>query len=405
MTQFPNDFLWGAATSAYQVEGDNKFSDWWEWEKRVNLKDCSGRAARHYEFYEQDFDLAKELHHNCHRLSIEWARIEPEDGKFSKSELEHYKQVILALKSRSLTPIVTLHHFTNPIWFAKLGGWRNKKAGTYFLRYVEKIVSLLSEDVPFWVTINEPMVYVYYSYLLGFWPPQDKSLFAARQVTKSLLNAHIKAYHLIRGIYKRNNLDYPKISIAQNMQAFVPCLPTLRNRIASYLRHRSYNLEFVEKLIAKRAIDFIGMNYYSPTWVELTGWGINNFACDVCKVDHRHLRKNSMGWDIYPQGLYDLLMGLKNYNLPVIILENGICTDDDALRWNYIREHLENVFKAIANGVKVSGYVYWSLLDNYEWDKGFSPRFGLVEVDYNTYKRSVRESARKFSEVCLTSKL
>lgn len=391
MVQFPKGFFWGASTSAYQVEGNNTFSDWWEWERRVKLKDFSGLACRHYDFYAQDFDLAKELNHNCHRLSIEWARIEPEEGKFSCAELEHYRQVIRALKERGLEPIVTLHHFTNPIWFAKLGAWRNNQSGKYFLRYVEKVVDALSNDVRFWVTINEPMVYVYFSYLLGLWPPQNRSILISRQVTNSLVKAHIKAYHLIHVIYKRKDLGYPKISIAQNMQAFVPCPHSLRNKFAAFLRHKSYNLEFIEKLIRQRAIDFIGMNYYSPSWV---GSG-----------HRRLLRKNSMGWDIYPQGLYDLLVGLKKYNLPVFILENGICTDNDSLRWDYIREHLESVNKAIAKGVKVLGYIYWSLLDNYEWDKGFAPRFGLIEVDYNTYKRKVRESARKFSQVCLTGRL
>ena len=405
MTEFPKEFLWGAATSAYQVEGDNVSSDWWEWEKRAGLKDLSGKAARHYEFYAQDFDLAKELNHNCHRLSIEWARIEPEEGNFSEKELGHYKQVILALKARSLQPIVTLHHFTNPVWFAKAGGWQNKEAVKYFLRYVEKTVKALSSGVRFWVTINEPMVYTYFSYLLGTWPPQEKSLLKARAVTNTLVNAHIEAYGLIRDIYKKGNLKYPQISIAQNMQAFVPCVPSLRNKIAAFLRHKSYNLEFIERLIKKRAIDFIGINYYSPSWVELGGWGINNFASDVCKSNHRQLKKNSMGWDIYPKGLYDLLISLKIYNLPVFILENGICTDDDSLRWDYIREHLESVSKAMNEGVKLLGYIYWSLLDNFEWDKGFAPRFGLIEVDYNTYKRYVRESARKFAEVCRTSKL
>ncbi|MDD5518688.1 MAG: glycoside hydrolase family 1 protein [Candidatus Omnitrophica bacterium] len=395
MIEFPKEFLWGAATSAYQVEGNNMFSDWWEWEKRISLKHLSGLACRHYEFYAQDFDLAKGLNHNCHRLSIEWARVEPEEGKFSGEELEHYRRVILALKERGLRPIVTLHHFTNPIWFAKIGAWRNRKADKYFLRYVEKVVNILAGEVPFWVTINEPNVYAYHSYLLGLWPPQGKSFFRARQVTHNLVNAHIQAYHLIRDIYKKNNLSYPKISIAQNMQAFIPRLPSLANKIAVYLKHKFYNLEFIEKLIAHQAIDFIGMNYYSPSWVGKGGR----------KADPGVLRKNSMGWDIYPQGLYDLLMGLKNYNLPVFILENGICTDNDALRWDYIKEHLESLSRAMQNGVKILGYVYWSLLDNFEWDKGFGPRFGLVEVDYHTYQRTIRESARKFSEVCLTNKL
>ena len=391
MIEFPKEFLWGAATSAYQVEGDNALSDWWEWEKRVNLKDASGKATRHYEFYAQDFDRAKELSHNCHRFSIEWARIEPEEGKFCEKELEHYKQVILALKERSLKPIVTLHHFTNPLWFAKLGAWRNKKAAGYFLRYVNKVVSAAASDVNFWVTINEPNVYTYFSYLLGTWPPQDKSLLRSRQVTNTLVNAHISAYRLIRDIYKRRNLEPPKISIAQNMQAFVPCPPTLINKFAANLKHKFYNLKFIEKIISARAIDYIGINYYSPNWVG--------------RGKRPVLRKNSMGWDIYPQGLYDLLKGLKIYGLPVFILENGVCTDDDSLRWDYIRGHLENLNRAMREGVNALGYVYWSLLDNFEWDKGFAPRFGLIEVDYNTYQRTIRESARKFSETCRTGRL
>jgi beta-glucosidase len=391
MIEFPKKFLWGASTSAYQVEGNNMSSDWWEWEKRVALQDLSGQACRHYELYAQDFDLAKELNHNCHRLSIEWARVEPSEGKFSQSELEHYARVILALKERGLSPIVTLHHFTNPVWFAKIGAWRNKKADKYFLRYVEKVVSLLAGEVSFWVTINEPNVYAYYSYLLGLWPPQDKSLLRAKQVINTLVNAIFRAYHLIRGIYQKSNLEYPRISIAQNMQAFVPCPPSWINKFAAGLKHKVYNLEFLEKIRAGRALDYIGINYYSPNWV---GRGKSPL-----------LRKNSLGWDIYPEGLYDILKGLKAYDLPVFILENGICTADDALRWDYIREHLESVARAIQDGVKVSGYLYWSLLDNFEWDKGFSPRFGLVEVDYHTYQRTIRESARKFAAVCLTYKL
>lgn len=405
MIQFPKDFFWGAATSAYQVEGNNIHSDWWSWEKRANLKDVSGSACRHYDLFREDFDLAKSLHHNCHRLSIEWARVEPQEGKFSLEELAHYKEVILALVERGLEPVVTLHHFTNPEWFAQKGAWRNAHADKYFLRYAEKVVELLSDNVRFWITINEPNVYTYFSYLLGVWPPQHKSLIESSRVINSLADIHISSYHLIRKIYKKKNLAPPKISIAQNMQAFVPCIPSLRNKLAAYLRHKSYNLEFIDKVYRYGALDFIGLNYYSPTWVELAGWGIRNFFSDTCKQNHKNLKKNSMGWDIYPQGLYDLLISLKKYKLPVFILENGICTQDDTLRWDYIQEHLKSVNRAISCGVEVWGYIYWSLLDNFEWDKGFAPRFGLIEVDYNTYSRSVRESAKKFARVCLTSEL
>jgi beta-glucosidase len=405
MIKFPEDFLWGAATSAYQVEGNNTNSDWWAWEKSLSLKEVSGQACRHYELYAQDFDLARSLNHNAHRLSLEWSRIEPEEGKFSSQELEHYTDVILSLKERNLEPIITLHHFSNPLWFARLGGWQNRKAGAYFLRFVEQVVNKLKDKVRYWVTINEPLVYVYHAYILGSWPPQVKSFLKAGGVQRNLVTAHIHAYRLIHRIYQNNKLEAPYVSIAKNMPAFVPCSPTLKNRISTYLRKKLFNFNLIDKLVRYHCLDFIGINYYTRTLVEVERWNFRNLMIDVCKNNHHPLPKNSLGWDIYPQGLYNLLLKLKKYNLPIIILENGICTDDDNLRWDFIAEHLENIHLAMEQGVNLIGYIYWSLIDNYEWDKGFGPRFGLIEVDYNSYRRTLRESARKFAAVCKTGRL
>jgi len=399
MNRFPHDFFWGAATSAYQVEGNNLNSDWWEWEKKAG-KEPSAAACRSYELYEQDFDLAKELNHNAHRLSIEWSRIEPQPGQFSLKELEHYKDVILALKERGLEPIVTLHHFTNPLWFAKAGGWQNKKAPAYFLNFIQKAVNFLCADVRFWVTINEPMVYVYHAYILGQWPPQERSAWKAKAVTDNLVSAHIKAYRVIHGIYKQRNLQNCFVSIAKNIQFFTPCILNPMNKFASWLRDRYYNLDFIRRLLRYKSLDYIGINYYSRSAVELKKIGFRNLFVDVCEnKEHSQLKKNSLGWDIYPQGLYELLIKFKRFNLPLFILENGICTEDDNLRWDFIHEHLKAVNRAMAEGVNVMGYIYWSLIDNFEWDKGFCPRFGLIKVDYNTYKRSIRESASKFAHV------
>ena len=381
---FPRGFLWGAATSAYQVEGNNRNCDWWEWEKSAGIKELSGEACRHYQLYKQDFDLARGLGHNAHRLSVEWSRIEPEDGKFSAQEINHYQDVILSLIERGLEPVVTLHHFTNPIWFAKLGGWRNKDAPLYFSRFTEQIVRALGDKVKYWATINEPMVYVYHSYIIGVWPPQEKSFHVSRQVTRNLILAHLKAYKSIHNIYKSNNWSHPMVSIAKNLQDFLPCKNTLRNRIAVYLRDSGFNLRFLDALARHRAMDFIGINYYTRSLVETQGWGIRHMLLDTCKLGHSTLSKNDMGWDIYPEGLYRLLLKLKKYRLPVFILENGICTQDDKLRWEFISSHLRNVHQAISQGVDVMGYIYWSLLDNFEWDKGFGPRFGLIEIDYKT---------------------
>jgi len=405
MIQFPHTFLWGAATSAHQVEGGNSNNDWWEWEQNGGGKGASGQACRSYDLYSQDFYLAQELHHNAHRISVEWSRIEPAEGEFSERAIEHYKLVAGSLKERGLEPIVTLHHFTNPLWFAKKGGWLNKKAPEYFARFSAKIVEALADKVRFWVTINEPMVYVYHSYVLGVWPPQLKSISKAGQVTDNLVAGHVAAYRKIHAIYKNRQLSAPMVSIAKNVQAFSACSPTLLNKFGVYIRNKYYNLDFIERIRRYKAIDYIGINYYSRSLVDICGFSYDELFVGGCKHNHSILPKNTLGWDIYPQGLYDILMMYKKYNLPQLILENGICTLDDNQRWDFIREHLIKLSQAMRAGADVLGYIHWSLIDNFEWDKGFAPRFGLIEVDYNTYKRTIRESARKFSQVCLNNRL
>jgi len=405
MIEFPKDFFWGAATAAHQVEGANRNCDWWEWEASGGGKEPSGDACQHYQYYEQDFDLAKTLNHNCHRFSIEWSRIQPAEDKFSEEALEHYRRVIRALRQRGIEPVITLHHFTSPLWFSRLGGWENKKSVEYFLRYAEYVVSRLAPEVRFWVTINEPMVYTYFSYIKGDWPPQVRSYVRAQKVKTNLAESHIRAFRLIHGLYRKNSLASPMVSIAHNMIAFVPCGKSFRDRLGAYLRNYLFNLCFIEKLIRHKSLDFIGINYYTRHLVDTRAWTRDELLVNVCGQGHDSLKKNSLGWEIYPQGLFQLLLSLRRYKLPVFILENGICAEDDTVRWEYIRGHLASVARAIAEGVNVMGYVYWSLMDNFEWDKGFAPRFGLIAVNYQNQERSVRESAKRFSRVCAAGRL
>jgi len=405
MIKFPPGFLWGAATSAYQVEGNNVNSDWWQWEKKAG-KESSGFACRHYELFKLDFDQAQRLHHNAHRLSIEWSRIEPRRGKFSRKELKHYLDVILALKKRGIEPIVTLHHFSNPAWFSRLGGWLSPLSVNRFLRFCDFIVLPLAKHVRFWVTINEPTIYISHAYIFGAWPPQAKSYIKAAVVEENLAWAHVRAYNLINRIYKRSGLDKPDIGIAHHLVDYIPRKKDFKNRLAIYFRDRLYNMGFIERIIRhnllRKHMDFIGLNYYSRQVVDLKKFGLRNLAMDVLDKKYLRCKRNSLGWAIYPEGIYDVLMGLKIYDLPVLITENGICTGDDDQRWKYIYSHLNYIHRAIREGVNVIGYLYWSLMDNFEWDKGFAPRFGLIDVDYATYKRTVRPSARKFARVCRT---
>ncbi|MBF0485570.1 MAG: glycoside hydrolase family 1 protein [Candidatus Omnitrophica bacterium] len=404
MIKFPSNFFWGAATSAYQVEGGNRNSDWWPWEKETG-KVCSGEACRHYELYEQDFDLAKSLGHNAHRLSVEWSRVEPEEGQFSSKELEHYINVILALKKRGIEPVVTLHHFTNPIWFSRSGGWEDRRSVARFLRYCDYVVRALSPHVRYWITINEPTIFFSHAYLFGFWPPQARSFWRARAVHDNLIAAHVEVYRRIHRIYKAAGLLRPAVSLSQHVSAVVACRPDVRNNIAARLRDYWYNVELLDAVMRQKSMDFIGLNYYSRNLVDVTSWRMSSLMMETCQKGHHPVKRNSLGWDIYPEGLYQVLLKLKRYDLPVMITENGICTSDDNLRWEFLSGHLKNIHLAMGAGVKVTGYLYWSLLDNFEWDKGFTPRFGLINVDYATYQRTARPSAAQFARVSTTGVL
>jgi len=381
--RFRDGFLWGSATSAHQVEGGN-VNDWSKWEKsskRVKQlkkqgKDpdqyISAQAGDHYRLYEQDFDLIKSLNGNAYRFSIEWSRIEPSEGKIDYKEIEHYRRVILALRQRKIEPFVTLYHWTLPVWLAKTGGWQNRKAPYYFDRFVKIISENLSSEVDFWITINEPNIYTSNSYLKGIWPPQVKSIFKYFKVVNNLAKAHKLAYRSLRLI----DLDC-QVGISKNNIYFknIPFVGYFWNRY------------FLNKI--KDCQDFIGLNYY--------------FHSTFPKK--RGLPVSDMGWPIYPKGIYYTIKGLKKYKKPIYVTENGIADKDDSRRAKYIKDHLYWIHQAIEDGLDVKGYFYWSLLDNFEWDKGFDPRFGLIEINYNTMERKVRRSARVYGQICKTNKL
>ena len=358
--KFPKDFLWGAATSAYQVEGGIDNCDW----AKIFP---AGKACDHYNRFEEDFDIAKSLGHNAHRFSIEWSRIEPEEGKFSEKEIEHYREVIKALRERGIEPFVTLWHWTLPLWIRDIGGWENKDTAEHFLKYVFRITHAL-EDVRFWITLNEPEIYASNSYLKGIWPPQKINPIAYFKVINNLIKAHKKSYKIIKAINPDEHIGVAKNNIYFEGWQF-------------FLIDWFWNKYFLNKI--KDYHDFIGLNYYF----------------------HRRFPKNKneivsdMDWEIYPEGIYHVLKNLKKYSKPIYITENGLADAKDEKRTIFIKEHLRWVHKAIEEGVDAKGYLHWSLLDNFEWDKGFWPRFGLVEMDYQTMERKIRPSALEYKKI------
>ena len=399
---FPEGFLWGAATSSHQVEGGNRWNDWWELEESGRLPHRSAEACRHYERYEADFDLAQSLGHNAHRLSIEWSRVEPREGEWSAAALDHYAAVMAALRRRSMEPIVTLHHFTNPAWFAARGGWTRADSVACFVRYVDVVAARLSGDVRYWLTINEPMVYVKHAYVVCDWPPCGRRSWSkAARALRNLCRAHAAAYPVLH----RHRSDV-MVGLAHNAPWVVPCNP--RNpgdRIAACLRNEVLNRS-VFRLLGRpprEVLDFIGINYYAR---QVVRWrpalGAALLFGSECTADHHGAPRvfTSLGWEVFAPGLREVLRQFGHHGLPLMVTENGIATDDDALRSDYLETHVRAVGDAIQGGAAVLGYLYWTLMDNYEWTEGRNARFGLAETDFATQERRLRPAGRVFKSIC-----
>lgn len=405
--KFPKGFLWGAATAAHQVEGgtNNNWTQWergnaerlsressekwqvWQQEKFPEMFDpknyISGRACDHYNRFEEDFDLAKSLGHNAHRFSIEWSRIEPEEGKFDKNEIEHYRQVLKSIRGRGMEPFVCLWHWTNPLWLEEKGGCESGDFAYSFAYYSQYVVSQLGDLVNFWITINEPTSVISNAFISGNWPPQKKNIFSAQKVYRVLADAHNRAYVEIKKINQNFQVGFT------NILHFIEPLnsSSFLDRATAKVFNYFVNKKFL-KLVGDRH-DFLAVQYYFHSRVEFPG-RIKNENKDV----------SDMGWEIYPEGIYHILKDLQKYNLPIYVTENGLADASDEKRAEFIRSHLTWIHRAIEEGVDVRGYFYWSLLDNFEWDKGFWPRFGLIEINYKTFKRNVRPGALEYAKIC-----
>lgn len=391
---FPEGFLWGAATSSHQIEGNNIHSDWWGWEQNYQPPEKrSGAACDSYNRYEEDFDLAKSFSHNSHRLSIEWARIEPEEGVFNMHEINHYKKVLRSLKARDLTVMLTLWHFTLPAWVAKKGGFENGKIDYYFERFIKTVVPEFKEYVDFWITLNEPQVYAFLSYFLGFWPPNKKSKISLTKVTLNLIKTHVRAYKAIHSL-----IPDSKVGIAQNNSTFSALHKhSLREDFAIWILDYLNNHFFI-RLTGVGTHDFFGINYYFHRYISLDNKGSFHFP-KLVDIATTKKEVSDMGWEIYPQGMFDTIMDFSDYHKPIYITENGLASNNDDRRCRFLIAYLQEIYHAIQTGADVRGYFHWSLLDNFEWADGFRPRFGLVEMDYNSLKRIPRPSSYVYSDI------
>ena len=411
-------FLWGTATAAFQVEGDPAPSSWADWEQqpgRILGGDRSGLACDWWNGrWREDFDRAAAAHQNAHRLSLDWARIQPAPDRWDEEALDRYRLMLRGLTERGLTPLVTLHHFNNPLWLEERGGWENPEAPALFAAFARRAAAALKGYVSIWVTINEPNVFVYYGYVLGAWPPGKRSLDAALRAAANLVRGHAAAYraihaeqpeaqvgaaHNIRGMRPEsawNPLDRGGAAVIDHLfNSMIPQAMASGTLNAVVRRTRIPE--------AARTQDFIGLNYYTRTRVH-----INPLAREALQMRFPPGADLSDNGEIAndPAGLFKALRwaqrftGQDGFPLPVYITENGVEDADDDLRPRYLLEHVHQVWRALNFCYPVRGYFHWSLVDNFEWERGWTQRFGLWELDPLTQVRRRRRSADLYAEIC-----
>ena len=400
-----NKFLWGVATSAFQLEGC-PYADWAAWDERLK---SNPNVTNHYLLYKKDLNLLKELGVNAYRFSLEWSRIQPEEDRWDSEAIRHYQDILDILRGEDIEPMVTLHHFTHPRWFLEKYPWHSDGSLRKFLTYVEKMVSTL-RGVRYWITFNEPYILLLGGYLDGSMPPGLREVPSAVKAIRNILFSHSQIYDMLHSAD-----GDAQVGIAHNMAAIAPCRfwhpfdRALSKTAMFFLNHSlvdafltgnlkikfPFRKEIALHIPIQGKLNFMGVNYYTRIHLRF-----NPFRKMGVELRHRDADGHGltdMGWEVHPRGLEKVMGYASKLNIPIIITENGIATRDDQKKIRFIKGHVDVLEKCLEDGIDVRGYFYWSLIDNYEWLKGFDARFGLYKVDFSTFERKPTSAASYYS--------
>ena len=426
--EFPKDFLWGAASSAPQIEGawneDGKCPSIWDVApaKKIKNGDDCHIACDHYHRYKEDVALMKEMGLKSYRFSVSWPRIMPEKGKINPKGIAFYNDLINELIAAGIEPMITVFHWDLPLWVHKEGGWKNEKVVDWFCEYAKVIVDAFSDRVRYWMTINEPQVFIMSAYVIGNFAPFEHRVFSFRKHLRNMLLVHGRTARLIR----ENAKQKPIIGLAMASTTYIPdndspeALADARAKSFDSAIGQGSNSQYMDPIVLGRPtsmlkgtlseddlkvisepIDFIGLNVYQPS----------NGMFDKKKKSEQ--QEELMGWDIDSRCLYWTIRHYYDrYKLPIMITENGLAQADavsadgkvhDQGRVEYLHSFIPGVGQAISEGIPVLGYQYWSVMDNFEWCQGYGPRFGLIHVDYKTQKRTIKDSGYAYAEIIRTN--
>jgi beta-glucosidase len=411
---FPETFLWGTASSEYQISGAEKLPNcqWAEWEKKgdpaIKGGQTSGSAIEGWDRYKEDIALLKEMGLNSYRFSVDWSAIEPEEGYFDKEAIEHYLDVCKELKKNNIEPMITLHHFTHPIWFEEKGAFEKRENIDYFVRFAKFVFTELSNDVSLWCTMNEPTVIALMGYILGEFPPGKRGIFLAAEVLNNMLFAHVAVYKELK---QMKNGDTSQIGIVHSYLKFepysgwnpieaMPCLfftKNLHQTVMDFFKTGEFSSMFFQRESvpeAKESFDFFGLNYYSRPVIGMK-FSLKEFLGPTCFPGEV---MTDMPYPSYAEGFYDALIDCGALGKPVYVTENGIADEKDDRRELFIKKYLYALSRAISDGVDVRGYFYWSLIDNFEWAEGWSMKFGLYECDLESKERVLRDGSKAYIE-------